>query len=418
MIWMLLILLLPLAVLMVRPVWFAGTGRAQSEDNLALYKERSEELKTADLEPDEREALQLELDREFLAQSAGSDSDGASTKNSGAAPRSSIGLFALVLVFTSVLTVVLYNFWGAQNELAAAALLEKGRQVELTDPERQTLMSSLASAAQRDPENLEWAYLNARILSADGQFSAAASAFEQILEQLPEEASRDRAATLTLLAEARFYQGDQKPDATVYQLLVKALELEPANRQTLGMAGIMAFELGKPAEAINHWRMLWQGLPEGPETRMLEQGIRRAAEVAAEAGTEIDLSWLDKTEPEPQVASQAGIKVRVTLSDQAKAAVSANDTVFVLARAVEGPPMPLAAQRLTVADLPADITLSDAQAMMAGMSISQFPSLTVVARVSKSGQPIAAPGDWQALKSPVSNQESELIELVIAELVE
>ena len=79
--------------------------------------------------------------------------------------------------------------------------------------------------------------------------------------------------------------------------------------------------------------------------------------------------------------------------------------------------VPLAAQKMTVADLPQVVTLSDAQAMMAGMSISNYEQLTLVARLSKSGNPIAQPGDWQIEKSPVSNTETGLVKLLISERV-
>ncbi|MBT10729.1 MAG: hypothetical protein CMI02_01675 [Oceanospirillaceae bacterium] len=105
------------------------------------------------------------------------------------------------------------------------------------------------------------------------------------------------------------------------------------------------------------------------------------------------------------------------LSEEARQAVKADDTVFVLARAVSGPPMPLAARKLTVADLPQVITLSDAQAMAPGMNISSYDQLTLVARVSASGQPQPQSGDWQALKTPVSNQEESMIRLVVDEQI-
>jgi cytochrome c-type biogenesis protein CcmH len=285
--------------------------------------------------------------------------------------------------------------------------LEKASQVELTQPERNELIERLAVAGDKQPDNIEWNYLRGRLLNANGDFAQAADVFADILVVLPQEATADRAATMTLLAQARFFAADQKADDSMYQLLKDALELTPGNRQALGMAGMLAFELKDYQGAINYWRQLWLGMGDSPEAQMLAQGILRAVEHVREEGGEVDLSWMKRTE----------IKVLVDLSPAAKAAVDPADTVFVLARALSGPPMPLAVQKLTVAQLPQVITLSDAQAMAPGMNLSSHEQVTLVARISKSGQPMPQSGDWQIEQSPVSNHEENLIKLTISELL-
>ena len=402
MIWMLLILLLPLVSLLWKPVWFRDIQSLQSEENLRLYRERTAELAASDWSDEDKAALQLELDREFLA-SDGNDESVKATQNT-----SSFVFIVPVLLISMALTYGLYQVWGAAGELRATELLDKGEEYELTRLEREELMSLLGSASQRFPEQLEWGYLNARLLSAEGKYSEAYSVFEAILQQMPEEATADRAATLTLMAEARFFAAGQKADETTYALIQQALDLNPQSRQALGLAGILAFELGKAADALNHWKTLWLGLPSGPESQVLAQGIRRAAEKLQSEGQAVDLSWLRKAE----------LNVLVELSEEAKAHVADTDLVFVLARAVSGPPMPLAVERLRVSELPTMVTLSDAQAMAQGMRLSSFNPVSVVARVSKSGQPLPQTGDWQVVSEPVANNHDAVLKLVIDQLVE
>ncbi len=100
------------------------------------------------------------------------------------------------------------------------------------------------------------------------------------------------------------------------------------------------------------------------------------------------------TQPNEAAASQTSIPVNVTLSDEAKADTKETDSVFIFARASTGPRMPLAVVRLSVADLPVSVTLDDSMAMIPNMSVSAFPSVTVSARISPSGDAIAKPGDW------------------------
>lgn len=90
-------------------------------------------------------------------------------------------------------------------------------------------------------------------------------------------------------------------------------------------------------------------------------------------------------------AIEGTVRLAPGLADQA----SPQDAVFLFARAAEGPRQPLAALRITVADLPYRFRLDDSMAMMPDMKLSDFPSVVVAARVSKSGQPMAASGDLE-----------------------
>jgi cytochrome c-type biogenesis protein CcmH len=92
---------------------------------------------------------------------------------------------------------------------------------------------------------------------------------------------------------------------------------------------------------------------------------------------------------------------RVTLSPELQARVSAGDTLFVFARAVEGPRMPLAILRKTAADLPMSFTLDDSMAMSPAMKLSNFPRVVVGARISKSGNAMPSPGDLTGQVSDV-----------------
>ena len=101
--------------------------------------------------------------------------------------------------------------------------------------------------------------------------------------------------------------------------------------------------------------------------------------------------------------AQSGITGTVSLSPALKAKAAPDDTVFVFARAAEGPPMPLAVARTRVRDLPYTFQLDDSMAMTAAMKLSAFPRVIVGARVSKSGTAGAQPGDLQGASAPVAN---------------
>jgi cytochrome c-type biogenesis protein CcmH len=112
------------------------------------------------------------------------------------------------------------------------------------------------------------------------------------------------------------------------------------------------------------------------------------------------------------------IIVNVSLDPKLRAKVLPGDTLFVFAKAANGPAMPLAIARLTAAQLPASVTLTDAMSMMPNLTLSKFPQVVLGARISKSGNAVAQNGDLQTLSAAVSNSGSEPIRLTIDRRVE
>lgn len=90
------------------------------------------------------------------------------------------------------------------------------------------------------------------------------------------------------------------------------------------------------------------------------------------------------------------------LSDALKSQADPNDTLFVLARAAQGPKMPLAILRKQVKDLPLSFSLDDSMAMSPEMKMSNFDQVVVVVRVSKSGNAMPQPGDLQGMSKPLA----------------
>jgi cytochrome c-type biogenesis protein CcmH len=242
---------------------------------------------------------------------------------------------------------------------------------------------------------------------AEGQFDQAIENYNQVLAELPEEAAQDKAATLVQRAQAKFYRDQQKASRDSYNDIELALALVPQHRQGLGLAGILAYDLEDYSQALAHWKALWLIMAGSSEAQALESGIQKVAEKLREQGESVDLSWMKAIE----------LKVLVQLAPHLQDQVSDKDAVFVLAKAVSGPVMPLAATRIMVTDLPAQISLTDAQGMVPGLSLSQMDEVQVIARVAKGGQPIAQPGDLQGIRSPVPTRSDKIIKLTIDQVV-
>jgi cytochrome c-type biogenesis protein CcmI len=118
------------------------------------------------------------------------------------------------------------------------------------------------------------------------------------------------------------------------------------------------------------------------------------------------------------LAGSTRITVKVAIDPKLKANVLPGDVLFVFAKAAQGPPMPLAIARLTAAQLPASVTLTDAMSMMPNLTLSKFPQIVLGARISKSGNAIAQSGDFQTLSAAVSNYQADPIPLTIDRTVQ
>jgi cytochrome c-type biogenesis protein CcmH len=112
------------------------------------------------------------------------------------------------------------------------------------------------------------------------------------------------------------------------------------------------------------------------------------------------------------------ITVKVSLDPKLKAKVLPSDTLFVFAKAAQGPAMPLAIARLTAAQLPASVTLSDSMSMLPNLTLSKFDQIVLGARISKSGNAVAQKGDYQTISSALANTSVEPIRLTIDRMVE
>ena len=127
----------------------------------------------------------------------------------------------------------------------------------------------------------------------------------------------------------------------------------------------------------------------------------------------------DACAPSPVSANDSTrITVNVSLDPKFKGKVRPSDTLFVYAKAAQGPAMPLAIARLTAAQLPASVTLNDSMSMMPNLTISKFGQIVLGARISRSGNAAPQKGDYQTVSAALANSRAAPIRLTIDRLVE
>ena len=114
--------------------------------------------------------------------------------------------------------------------------------------------------------------------------------------------------------------------------------------------------------------------------------------------------------------AKSSIIVNVSLSDELHKTFVNSDTLFIYARAMNGPKMPLALVKMTAGDLPTTVTLDDSVSMMPSMTLSSMEQVEVIARISKSGQAVMQSGDIFGTVKSVKTNQSETVDIVISEL--
>lgn len=330
------------------------------------------------------ERLQAEISRRLLEEHAQSPAAWRADPARGTA--------WMVMAGVPLLAVALYLALGNPAALSQPPRIATGPQPTMTQVESMVsqMMQALEAGAQRGEARPEdgpaWA-MAARTLATLQRFKEADQAFARALALTPNDANllADRADILSLL------QG-QNPEGEPIRLIERALRIDPNQPKALALAGSVAFKRGDMATAITHWRRAIANLPpESDFARGLTQSLQEAlaSQTPRAAGTSPRIAP-DKS---PLAASGASIRGRVSLAPALRAQAQPNDTVFIVARAEQGPRMPLAIVRMRVADLPADFTLDDSSAMSPQMRLSAHPDVVVTVRISRSGQALPESGD-------------------------
>ncbi|MFJ4054546.1 c-type cytochrome biogenesis protein CcmI [Pseudomonas sp. NPDC089743] len=380
-----LLLLAALSFLLI-PI-LRGRRQQQEEDrtalNVALYQERVAEL-AAQQAAGVLDDAQLASGRDEAARELLADTEGAEAPRQGHLGRV-LPLLAAVLV--PLVALGLYLHFGAADKVQLT------QEFAAAPKTMEEMTTRLERAVQAQPDSAEGLYFLGRAYMAEQRPADAAKAYERAVALAGRQPE-----LLGQWAQALYFAANKQWSAQVQALTDEALKADPNEVTSLGLRGIAAFEGERYQEAIDYWNRLLAQLPEGDASRAaLQGGIDRAAErLGGNAG-------------KPATPVAARLKVRVELAPALKDEVQPGDAVFIFARASNGPPMPLAAKRVTVAQLPLEVELSDADAMMPQMKLSDFAEVQLVARVSRAGQPTQ--GEWigQGAPLPSTTQATQLL---------
>ena len=416
------VVLAAIAVLIVLPTMLKK-NQPFSDDfdelNVSIAKDRLKELKqqrdAGEISEDVFQKMHDELESTLAIDLSGlqpetqtdSVQQSTATKN-----KFSPIVIALAIPVLAVITYSqLGNFSAATGEVQVAAAPAGNS----NDQPKMTMEEAVAGLEQRlaqEPDNAEGWFMLARSYMSMKQYLKAKDAYAKTIELVGEEPDLLlRYVDALAMTEGGRLTGSAKP------ILDKVAKMLPENPMVLWLSGTAESQQGNYKKALNAWYKLRPLLAGNPDDlAQLNELISGAeSQLSAEdlASVKSTATAIVPAQNISPVVNTAEITVTVDIDPLHKAQISGNETLFIFAKALEGPPMPLAAVKRTANALPLTVTLNDAMAMMPQMKLSNFEQVKVSAVISKSGQPGAKSGDLFAETSPVNVRSNEKVTLLI-----
>lgn len=426
--WLLaLVLLVSATLLLLWPVLNVRKNQAEEDRtalNVALYQERLAELQgqleQGTLSQELFEQGRVEAERELLED----------TEQGVPQQKASLGI-TLPLIATLLLPVAgagLYMVWGASDDVALTLeripLMQEQQAVDalmtriptLEEPQaREQAMTELVTRLENivriQPDAADVWFFLGRSYMNEQRVADAAHAFARAMDT----AGRPPEIVAQWVQAQFFANGSQWSDE-LQTAVEEVLEANPLDVTTLGLVGIAGFETGNFNVARDAWNRLLDSMdPRDPSALAVLTGVERAEKAIEEFGENNPQAVRGPVlppMPEQSELSQSGrIILEVSLSDELAARIDPNATVFVFARAAASGQVPVAAQRLSVANLPTVIELSDADAVMTELQLSKASGIEVQASISSDGD--ASAPEWVSPSLAAEVETGEVLQLVI-----
>jgi cytochrome c-type biogenesis protein CcmH len=368
------------AVLVALAFVLAPLLRSSPQARRLRRRARALEDLADELEPDDYRARRERIDSELARENGGP----------GAGPGLIIGLVLIVPLATWLMYQVVGEPEGIQDGQSQIEQIRAG-------------LSSLAWQLERNPDDVDnWVRLG-MIYKDLQEYSSAEHAFRRALFL-----DNENPFIQVELAETLLYasQGARLPDAAV-ALLEQAVEIDPQSQKGLWLLGIGAFQAEQYEQALAWWQQLDNLLPPGSVQNSVREQIQRARSRLSQSPGQDAEPGHGLPPGHPRVTSPGedahpSFLVAVDIDETMTDGLNGDETVFLIARAADGPSAPLAVHRFAVRDLPLTLSLSDQDAMLEGLNLSSFPDIILTARVALGGSAEAQAGDLEGRAGPLS----------------
>jgi cytochrome c-type biogenesis protein CcmH len=379
--------------------------------NTSIYKDRLKTLE-AEFQSGQFAEAQFEQAKQELARTLLSDTQSGSASDLQQGNNFKVAIAILIII--PLVAYSGYNLYGAADQapdiIAAQKLPPRSASPQTASKQMQTIqgmVSGLAKRLKESPDDAKGWRMLARSYVVLKEYKQAETAYEKAwkLVDFDPELILDYARIIAT-NQQNSYLG--KPEKLIDEILAK----QPEHPVALFYHGIIAEQKQQPKEAIRIWKKVKTLLKDEPESIEKINGF--IADASKAAGLPVEQNVDSQVQPQADESNQVKLSVQVALSAELLATLSPDMVVFVFAKALKGPRMPLAIVRTTVSALPGTFELNDQQAMMAEMKLSNFDQVKINARASASGSAMPGQGDFLADELVVSSRDQSTLSLLIS----
>lgn len=388
------------------------TQRTDSGEDLqhlkvALYRDNLREIEsefqTGQVNPEQLENVKSELELALLQES---QQQGMHSTAIAQGNHISNHLFiSIIMLVIAAISVMLYFYLGSPEVIALRNIDYADIAENSDDPQSlRDTVPLLERHLQRNPKDANGLFFLASTYVALANHEQAVSTFEKLYLL-----TGDNPQVMMAYVDALIRLEDGSISDLATGLIHKVLALQPDNYSARLYAGLAAEERGEYATAIDHYNRLLPVLQDNPQLlQTVNVLITRSRMFLEEQGGAVDTAGITES---------SSLDLRVVLSSEMADRVAPEDTLFIYAQALEGPPMPLAVLRRQAGDLPLEVTIDDSMAMIPDHKLSNHEIVRVQARISKSGNAEVSSGDIVGINENVPVAAGDTVEVEINQLI-
>lgn len=395
--------------LVLRPLFMRQpTVTNDQEKKLPVYRQQFSELEqdlaNGLLTDDQYQAARSELERRVLEETGSTDASMVTTGGFVNLRLVALSLAMIIPASSGVLYWTLGNPAAMTHPAASAASQGgPGGDGQMAEGLNQLIEQLRKKLEQNPNDGVGWGLL-ARSYMAMERYADAVPIFERATKLDP-----DNAGLLADYADALAVHQGRKLEGRPETLIQKALKLDPHNVKALMLSGTIAYNRKDFARAAKEWEEAHTYLP-SDDQESSDQLKASIAEAKRRMGGGPSMNMLVANPPMEQAkpakpTAQSGqsraITGKVILGPNLANKASLPDTLFVFAKDVAGPPMPVSIVRASKKDLPFTFRLDDSTSPMPSRKLSDIDTVVIVARLSKSGKAMPESGDLEGMSQPI-----------------
>ena len=395
---LLLLVLLAIPVVAVLPALLNRSSIAVDNSLKQNTRIASERLSEIDNITDEaRQEAEIEVKASLLEDTASNDH----LPDKIISPRHSIWIPVFLVLFS----VSIYQYLGSPEYLFG--IQQAGLELPGPDPKPDIskMIEQLETQIAISPDNARAWELAGQSYMVINEFSKAAASYRSLNHLVP-----DNPDYLIAWADASIMAAGDIYTETAQMLVARALKINPEHESALWLSALGESSIGNFEDSTKQLQILLTRVSD-------DEAMSQQLKTMIEQNRSMLISSGNQAAVQPAQPTKKSITITARVMPGLRDNIPESAVVFIIAKALNGPPAPLAVKRFQVADLPLTVTLTQQDSMIAGLDIDSFDQISLQARISRSGTAETVSGDLASKPATVTGKEPHELELLIDSVI-